>query len=488
MKRFVEWLERHHILAICIYVIILTAAYATISLLQHWRFESYGYDLGIFDQAVWRFSRFLSMYNTVKERVILVDHLSFTLPLLAPLYWLWSDVRMLLLFQAFWLSFSSLAVYLIARRRSKSSIIAFGITLSYGLFYGMQIAVYYNFHPSIIGVGLVPWIGYFLEYNKRRLMWIAVALLILTQENMGITLFGVACFYIINRKYRSTMVRWMVIGVLYTLITPWILEHLSVRGFEFAPTLPSHITGYVTQFFDDQNKREVWLRSFASFGFLPLFSPAAVVAVTIDLFQYFLSGPEYVRNWTPYTHHRAMLSILLSLGALDVISRFKNRNVRILLTVYLVGSAILSQYLWRLPIFELGNPSRWKSEQWMSDIREVLRYVPKDEAVAAQNSIVPHISQRKEAFVIWPGTIPATDPLCKPLRPYGGKGCWWLDVSYKPSLIVIDIRPNQDFASILETSEHVQEAIQNMEKRNVLRLRYASGSARLYDVIRPNTL
>jgi uncharacterized membrane protein len=64
-----------------------TAAYALISLFRHWRFGS-GYDLGIFDQAVWLMSRFEAPASTISGYAhIFGDHFSPVLILLAPLYW-----------------------------------------------------------------------------------------------------------------------------------------------------------------------------------------------------------------------------------------------------------------------------------------------------------------------------------------------------------------------------------------------------------------
>ncbi|PIU02220.1 hypothetical protein COT66_01120, partial [Candidatus Shapirobacteria bacterium CG09_land_8_20_14_0_10_49_15] len=86
------------------WVIGLGVAYAILSILRHNHFQSGGFDLGIYDQAVWQYANFLNPYNTVKTSHILGDHLTLTLPLLAPLFWLWDDVRSLLIFQAFWLA------------------------------------------------------------------------------------------------------------------------------------------------------------------------------------------------------------------------------------------------------------------------------------------------------------------------------------------------------------------------------------------------
>ncbi|MBI3559955.1 DUF2079 domain-containing protein, partial [Candidatus Gottesmanbacteria bacterium] len=81
-----------------IWIILLSVLYSTLSIIRHNHFQSGGFDLGVYDQAVWQYSRFQWPYNTIKDRFILGDHLTLTLPLLAPLFWFWSDARTLLIF------------------------------------------------------------------------------------------------------------------------------------------------------------------------------------------------------------------------------------------------------------------------------------------------------------------------------------------------------------------------------------------------------
>jgi hypothetical protein len=92
--------------------------FSAISVYRHDRFASGGYDLGIFDQTIWGYSRFQIMPNTVKGIPnLLGDHFHPALMALAPLYWLWDDVRVLLLAQAFLLAASSLPIFWSARIR-----------------------------------------------------------------------------------------------------------------------------------------------------------------------------------------------------------------------------------------------------------------------------------------------------------------------------------------------------------------------------------
>ena len=59
--------------------------YGAVSIFRHDRFGSSGYDLGIFDQTIWGYSRFEFVRNTIKGTPnLLGDHFHPALMLLAP--------------------------------------------------------------------------------------------------------------------------------------------------------------------------------------------------------------------------------------------------------------------------------------------------------------------------------------------------------------------------------------------------------------------
>ena len=83
---------------------------------SHTGFGSFGFDLGIFDQGVWLLSRLRNPFVTIRGLPLFGDHASYILVLVAPLYWIWPDPRLLLLLQVVWLAVPAVCVYLIGRR------------------------------------------------------------------------------------------------------------------------------------------------------------------------------------------------------------------------------------------------------------------------------------------------------------------------------------------------------------------------------------
>ena len=472
-----------------VWIVVLSILYSTLSIVRHNHFQSGGFDLGIYDQAVWQYSRSQFPYNTIKERFILGDHLTLTLPLLAPLYWLWEDVRILLVFQAFWISFSALAIYKIVELRKLESFhknsrprdfmkwAAVVISVVYSLFPGIQYAVFFDFHPVIIGVGLLPWIAYFLESNRKKLLWSAIVLLILTQENMGVALAGLGLMYVFQKSYRSTAIAFILVGLLASFAAMRAVAAISSGGFEYQPMFPNTIASFIKQLFDNPEKRQSWFSSFAWFSFLPLLSPGALFAVVLDLSQYFVSGPAFARMWSPFAHHRAIVGPFLVLGVLEGLRRIKRvRGVQIAV-VALLGMAFFQQYIFHYPLNKLAKSEYWREEQWMRDNRELLRRVAADASVASQQSLVSHLSHRKEIYLVYPVEHDFDDKRCGQIK------CWWLDFAGLPEYLVVDLHPNQWVTQLLETNEHFQEAIGNMESAGKIKIDRQINAVRMYKVV-----
>lgn len=462
-----------------LWIVILFLLYATLSVVRHNHFQSGGFDLGIFDQTIWLYAHFLAPYNSIKEQLILGDHLNLTLPLLAPLFWLWDDVRMLLIFQAGWISLSTYAIYELCRHRKFTPLISLIVSIIYSLFYGIQAAIFFDFHAVIIGVGLIAWLTLFLETGKKKLFLLTLALLLLTQENMGIALISLAAVYFWKKPFRKISLAFIVIGIFWSIVSSKLITVFSQSGFGYLPQISNNPVTILINFFDSEEKRRVWLYSFSWFSFLPLLSPGSMIAVFIDLAQYFVTGPEFARMWSPLTHHRAILAPFLTLGMLDALEFFQKRqfNTQPIALAALVVALSL-QYLFHFPLNKLAKSSYWQNEQWVTDTDNLIRRVPTNASVAAQQNLIPHLSHRREIYLLWPTAHDFNDKRC------GVRTCWWLDFDPKADFLVVNVNPGQSLTQLLETPEHFNLAVNNMEKSKIIELLAQIGDAKLYKIIK----
>lgn len=458
-----------------VWVFVLSVLYSLLSILRHNHFESGGFDLGIYDQAVWQYAHFLYPYNTIKERMILGDHLTLTLPLLTPLFYVWDDVRILLIFQAVWISLSTFAIYKLCRIKNLSPFVSFVLSFVYSLFYGFQTLVYFDFHPVVIGVGFVPWILYFIESKKIKLLTFSILLLLLTQENMGITLAGIGLLYVFNKKERKMALLFFAVGVLWSLIALKLVAFFSLSGYEYKPSITTDIFVNSRLFFDASEKQEVWLYSLGWFSFLPLLSPGAMLAVLLDLFQYFNTGAGLMRMWSPLTHHRAMLAPFLLFGTLNAFLFLKKRKIPPAhLSLFVLFIMLFMQYKFHFPLSKLTKPIYWQNESWMQNTNEMINQIPQNTSIATQQNLIPHLSHRKEVYLLWTRNDKQFSNAC------GDKQCWGFVYAGKPEYILIDIHKGQPLTHFLETEDNFKMALENMEKLGVIVKEKQIGDTALY--------
>jgi len=104
-------------------ITLFVGSFVWLTWLTHARFGTFGFDLGIFDQGVWLLSRFRDPFVTIRGLPLFGDHASYILVLVAPLYWIWADPRLLLLLQVVFLAIPAASVYLIGMRRLGSALL-----------------------------------------------------------------------------------------------------------------------------------------------------------------------------------------------------------------------------------------------------------------------------------------------------------------------------------------------------------------------------
>lgn len=440
-----------------LWVLCLSILYSLLAVLRHIHFQSGGFDLGIYDQTIWQYAHFLFPYNTIKEKFILGDHLNLTLPLLAPLYWIWQDVRILLIFQAVFISFSTIAIYKIARIRKFSSFVSLCLSIIYSLFWGIQFAVSFDFHPIILGVALLSWVIYFFESKKFKLFWITLILMLLTQENLGIALSCIGLIYFFKKEYRKWAIFFIAGGVIVGLTEVKIISFLSPVGYQYWPSFDLNPIHLLYKLFDNSDKKLVWLYSFSWFSFLPLLSPGTILAILLDLSQYFLPQKQFGHMVTPFLHERAILAPIIILGLFDVLKFLEKRKINItIITVLLIISTFSQQLIFHFPLNKLSKTNYWKTESWMYDDKKLFLQIPKNASLATSQNLVPHLSERKEIYLIY--------PRIKNLKTCNS--CWWLEFAGKPEYMVLDLHPNQWITQLLESNENFNSAVENMKKEN----------------------
>ncbi|MGO4956912.1 DUF2079 domain-containing protein [Luteococcus sp. Sow4_B9] len=171
------------------------------------QFLTAGYDLGIFDQAVRRYSRFEAPLVALKgdNYHLLGDHFHPILAVLAPLYWIWDDPRMLVIAQAGLVSLSVPIVHGMMRRHGASGVLLWILTVGYAFSWPIQRLVDFDFHEISFAVPLLALALDGLDRRDDRRFLVGALPLLLVREDMGMVLamLGIVRAWLAIRDHRE---------------------------------------------------------------------------------------------------------------------------------------------------------------------------------------------------------------------------------------------------------------------------------------------
>jgi len=214
--------------------------FCTLALARHDAHRTSVFDLGVYDQAIWstahgQFLRYTAELGFGDN--FLATHLQPILILLAPLYWLWDDVRVLFIVQTLALALGALPVFWLARWKTRSALAGVLISAVYLLLPALEAANLFDFHPETFAPAL--WLSLFclletvlpqatgdggpLAMSRRRalvLFWIVLLLILGVKEDMALIVAMLGVYVIVLRRRPrlgsaivTVAVTWFIIGI-----------------------------------------------------------------------------------------------------------------------------------------------------------------------------------------------------------------------------------------------------------------------------------
>ncbi|MGO8890139.1 MAG: DUF2079 domain-containing protein [Streptosporangiaceae bacterium] len=323
----------------------LTAAAAFIycldSLILFRRFLASTFDLVIFDQGVRGYAHFAAPTSIARgvsdgegaHFLLLADHWSPVLALLAPLYWIHDSPATLLVAQGvlFALAIPPLWAY---TRRQLGSGAAYFVCVAYALSLPVMEAVIFDFHEVAFVPVLTAVMVERFDAGRRWHAILAAAALLLVKEDMGLLVAGFGCYLLLTRR-RWTGLAFVVGGLAAT----WVATRLLIPAFggsatfywaygQFGSTLGSALIGVITHplhalrvFVTPWVKARTMIGLFAAFGFLPLASPMVVAVLPLLAERMLASG--YPLWWQAKFQYDAFVVMMLCCAAVDGAARLQ---------------------------------------------------------------------------------------------------------------------------------------------------------------------
>lgn len=374
--------------------------YSAISIFRHDRFASAGYDLGIFDQTIWGYSRLEIVPNTVKGTPnLLGDHFHPALMAVAPAYWLWNDARVLLVVQALLIAGASLPIFFWGRSRLGFAG-ALSVQLAFLVFWGVLAGVIFDFHELAVAV---PAISFGLYALLERRPWLFAAMFVLgclAKEDIALTFaaMGVYALVVQRRPHFGVAVAgaataWfaLTLGTIIPAISGhrysyWNYPGLGRSWTSAVATLVERPYRGFTLLMNRSEKRITLAELFGAWLFLPLVSPLLLVAVPSLVERFWAHNHAY---WSTGFQYSLPVAPVLAFAAIDGVSRLQSLSKPLPVVV-----AVCCVALSALVVRPLSGLTGYMSAGRAAASDACLDTIPANAPVAASDRLIPHLTHR----------------------------------------------------------------------------------------------
>jgi len=400
--------------AICLTVFVI---YLLISVLKHLQFNSTGFDLVIFDQAVRGYSNFTEPASSFRGFTnLLGDHFHPILALLAPLYWVFDSPISLLVAQAALVVISAIPVYLFSKKRL--GLIASNLITTAYLFSPLLIRlVYFDFHEIAFAIPLIAWSIYLIDIKRFKWFMFCVILLLLTKENLSITVVFLGLYLLLKREWV-----WGIatagIGIIWFFLATKVLIPFFAgpnKGFNYwtydslGKDMPTAIVAIITEphtflaiLANPFIKVVTFVKTFGTFLGLSFLSPIVILVIPTLLERFLSSNENY---WQFNYHYGAILAPIIAMAAVDGISRLKRINfvsryysyITILLGI--VFAAISLVIFLVTPMNFILKPSSYVFSNDTKAGHEIINQLPQGLHVCTTNRIAPHLGEHQLTLI-----------------------------------------------------------------------------------------
>jgi uncharacterized membrane protein len=443
----------------------LGAAYLIATALVNHSNLGTGYDLGIYDQVVWNLSHGRLFETTlVYETQGTYDHFEPVLLLIAPIYRLFSDVRVLLVLQSLALALGAVPIYLYARYRfaqiGVEGLVALLPAVAYLIYPPLHAANLNNFHevallPALIGMAL-----YELLTGRRWLMLIFLGLALLVKEDVTVTVLAFGAYIALLKPpgfrrrdgiiLAALAIAWgvLVLYVIYPAVTHGMPYPFVGRRYAWLGASPEQaVQGLAANpavalaRILQPPKLNFLFQLFAPLLFLPLLG-WPIIALAFPVLVYLMLS-DYPPQWSVGSYYNPPLLAFLFFAAIDATAWIVTRvrkwrwSPRPLLVsiLGLVLVVVIMDYVisTRGAQSHFFFPAELRPSDRTNAANQIFAQIPPDAAVSTEWDLVPHLSHRQAIYTLLARPVDPPDYLLQevketsegaPIYPWAAPDVW----------------------------------------------------------------
>jgi uncharacterized membrane protein len=410
---FTRWCEATAWLA----SILAAWAFAGFALRRHGSYQSTAYDFGFFDQIIWNTSKGRWFETSFVEYNFLGQHVEPVLLMFAGMYRLGAGPESLLVAQAAFVGLAAVPLFYATRRMTGMPLVALAIAGAYLLNPALHRALDFDFHPELMAPFWIFLGLYFLAAGRPVAAILAAAAVLLLKEDMAVValMFAIVVWAHGWRRHGAALA---AMAITWGTATVFVLMPM-VRGggsdlnqrFQYLVdgtaiwnVVPIAAWRGASHLADETLNGAVDLM--AAGGWMALLSPAVVLAAPSAVLNGLSDHPQQAALDLQYgVASITLLAVATAFAARDIaggrvlgvsiVARGRG-TVPPIVPAFLVVTA-LAAFAFSSP-YSPRNPHYGPGADHRDVIAAAMRSIPDDASVSAQNTLLPHLSQRERIY------------------------------------------------------------------------------------------
>ena len=411
--------------------ILFAQIFASITFVNHYNFRTFGWDLGINQNAIYDYAHFRwndCMIMQPQFTNILSDHFSLYPVLVSPFYWVFGEWTMLI-FQFLAILFGGFGVYKYVLNLAKNTTISTLAVAHFFSFYGIYSALSFDYHDNVVATMFVPWFLLYFEQKNWRKAILYFVLIIIAKENMALWAvflgFGVS-FKALLQKDKQTALKGLYFAltaaIYFILIIKVVIPSLATPGRDYLHNsfnalggnfgevlvniLKHPIDALKLLFYNhsgdpmyDGMKAETYLALALAGGFLLVLAPEYLIMIIPILGQKMFN--DLPIRWGISVHYSIEFAPIIVIAVYTIIHRLKKYKVVfasvILASTFISSASFLdhrtSEY------YNQANSQFYKKKHLkrdfdVSEVNKLLKIIPPNAKVSAQACLTTHLAFR----------------------------------------------------------------------------------------------
>ncbi len=422
-KRYIHaWLRKEENTALCVLgamILVYTIVFTYVPWTQQDAFATFGFDLGYGDNRIWLVNQYISgnigfndLFSTVGGMHMMGNHVEPIMFLLAPSFWIWSDVKIILFLQTFIIALGAIPVYLLARDVTKNRFVALIFAFSYLMYPALQYMNLFHFHSEALATTFLLFAFYFATKSRYGIMILFSVLAIMTKEDIAlVTLFlGIYVAIKHDRKFGALLaalsIIWFVIAIKFILPAYSGVDSgfiFQYRYGAFGNTFGAAATKAVTDpaftfdvFMKHQGPR-YGAELLAPTAFIGLLSPETL-AISLPMFAENVFSAHPLQQTINYQYTAAItpfIFISLIYGYARLV-RWKPHIWKLLAAVIFAIAVFANISM--SPSLISTHPAYYVVPAYANELQAAVYMVPADARISAHYAYVPHLSHRRYIY------------------------------------------------------------------------------------------